>query len=101
MAIRAAQAQAVIKDGSPHRDGAPRCQKAGSPPSNAQRKRPGDRGAPKLQSSDSHAAILAALPSRTAFLAVVMGIARGFIASGTTRNRSTCRSPFSKLAPLI
>ena len=36
-----------------------------------------------------------------AFLAVVMGIARGFIASGTTRKRSTCRSPFSRLAPLI
>src|SRR5208282_2359538 len=64
------------------------------------RKRPANRGAPKLQSSDSHAAILAALPSR-AFLAVVMGIARGFIASGTTRKRSTCKSPFSRLAPLI
>ena len=63
------------------------------------RKRPANRGAPKLQSSDLHAAILAALPSRT-FLAVVMGIARGFIASGTTRKRSTCRSPFSRLAPL-
>ena len=49
----------------------------------------------------SHAAILAALASRTTFLAVVMGIARGFIASGTTRIRSTCRSPFSRLAPLI
>ena len=64
------------------------------------RKRPDNRGAPKLRSSDPHAAILAALPSST-FLAVVMGIVRGFIVSGTTRTRSTCRSPFSRLAPLI
>jgi hypothetical protein len=48
---------------------------------------PTTRGAPKLRSSDPHAAILAALPSRT-FLTVVMGIARGFIASGTTRTSS-------------
>jgi hypothetical protein len=65
------------------------------------RGRPGSRGTLKLQSSDCHAAIFAALPSRTTFLAVVIGIARGFIASGTTRKRSTCRSPFSRLAPFI
>jgi hypothetical protein len=29
-----------------------------------------------------------------------IGIARGFIASGISRTRSTCRSPFSSLAPL-
>ena len=60
------------------------------------------RGAPRnFNRQNSHAAILAALPSRTTFLAVVMGIARGFIASGTTRKRSTCRNPFSRLAPLV
>jgi hypothetical protein len=31
---------------------------------------------------------------------LVIGIARGFIASGSSRTRSTCRSPFSKFASL-
>ena len=68
-------------------------------PATLKRRRPGSR-APKLQSSHCYAAIFAALPSMTTFLAVVMGIARGFIASGTTRKRSTCRSPFSRFRAL-
>jgi hypothetical protein len=31
---------------------------------------------------------------------LVIGIVRGFIASGSSRTRSTCRSPFSKFASL-
>ena len=56
------------------------------------------RGAPRKTSIVRRLtpAIFAASPSRTTFLALVMGIARGFIASGTTRKRSTCRSPFSR-----
>ena len=64
------------------------------------RKRPGNRGAPKFQPRSEHqAATLVALTSRS-LLELVIGIARGFIASGISRTRSTCRSPFSKLAPL-
>jgi hypothetical protein len=37
--------------------------------------------------------------SRT-LLELAIGIARGFIASGISRTRSMCRSPFSRLAPL-
>jgi hypothetical protein len=55
----------------------------------------------RFQTSRSHAAILAGATSRTtpATGLAVIGIARGFIASGTTRTRSTRRSPFSKFAP--
>ena len=60
------------------------------------------RGAPKSYLSITISRRdLGRLGLRTTFLAVVMGIARGFIASGTTRIRSTCRSPFSRLALLI
>ena len=63
-------------------------------------KRPGNRGAPKIQTGkEPHAAILIGLTSRT-LLELAIGIARGFIDSGISRTRSTCRSPFSRLAPL-
>jgi hypothetical protein len=54
-----------------------------------------------FRTSGSHAAILAAAASRTtpATGLAVIGIARGLMASGTTRTRSTRRSPFSKFAP--
>jgi hypothetical protein len=44
------------------------------------------------------AATLVGLTSRS-LLELAIGIARGFIASGISRTRSTCRSPFSRLAP--
>jgi hypothetical protein len=50
-------------------------------------------------SSEPQAATLVGLTSRR-LLELAIGIARGFIASGISRTRSTCRSPFSRLAPL-
>jgi hypothetical protein len=49
--------------------------------------------------SEPQAATLVGLTSRR-LLELAIGIARGFIASGISRTRSTCRSPFSRLAPL-
>jgi hypothetical protein len=46
------------------------------------------------------AATLVGLTSRT-LLELAIGITRGFMASGISRSRSTCKSPFSRLAPLI
>ena len=54
---------------------------------------------PKFNWSEPHAAILVGLTSRI-LLELVIGIARGFIASGISRTRSTCSNPFSRLAPL-
>src|SRR5712671_4621712 len=59
-----------------------------------------DTGAlPKLNRSEPQAAILVGSTFRT-LLELAIGIARGFMASGISRTRSTCRSPFAKLAPL-
>ena len=54
---------------------------------------------PNFNRSEPQAATLVGLTSRS-LLELVIGIARGFIASGISRTRSTCRSPFSRLAPL-
>ena len=54
---------------------------------------------PKFNRSEPQAATLVSLVSRI-LLELVIGTARGFIASGISRTRSTCRSPFSSLAPL-
>src|SRR5947209_7791282 len=53
---------------------------------------------PFSKRSEHQAASLAALASRS-LLELVIGIARGFIASGISRTRSTCKSPFSRRAP--
>ena len=53
----------------------------------------------KFNRSEPQAATLVGLTSRT-LPELAIGIARGFIASGISRTRSTCRSPFSRLAPL-
>ena len=49
--------------------------------------------------AESQAAIWVGVASRS-LLGLVIGIVRGFIASGISRTRSTWRSPFSRLAPL-
>ena len=49
--------------------------------------------------SDLQAASLVGWISKT-LLELAIGIARGFIASGISRTKSMCRSPFSRLAPL-
>src|SRR6266568_4018883 len=54
---------------------------------------------PNFNWSEPQAATLVGLTSRS-LLELAIGIARGFIASGISRTRSTCRSPFSRLAPL-
>ena len=54
---------------------------------------------PKFNRSERQAATLLGLTSRS-LLELAIGIERGFIASGISRTRSTCRSPFSRLAPL-
>ena len=54
---------------------------------------------PNFKRSEPQAATLVGLTSKS-LLELVFGIARGFIASGISRTRSTCRSPFSRLAPL-
>jgi hypothetical protein len=54
---------------------------------------------PKFNRSEPQAATLVGLVSGI-LLELVIGTARGFIASGISRTRSTCRSPFSSLAPL-
>ena|SRR5437588_1004272 len=54
---------------------------------------------PNFNRSEPQAATLVGLTSRS-LLELVIGIARGFIASGISRTRLTCRSPFSRLAPL-
>ena len=51
-----------------------------------------------LDRSEPQAAALVGWTSKT-LLELTIGIARGFIAS-ISRTRSTCRSPFSSLAPL-
>ena len=53
-----------------------------------QRKRLGNRGAPKFNRSKSQAATLVGLTSKS-LLELAIGIARGFIASGISRSRST------------
>jgi hypothetical protein len=63
------------------------------------RKRPESRGAPKIQPAVPQAATLVGLTSRS-LLELAIGIDRGFMTSGTSRTSSTCRSPFSRLAPL-
>jgi hypothetical protein len=63
------------------------------------RKRPGSRGAPAINRPEHQAATLVCLTSKS-LPELAIGIARGFIASGISRTRSTCRSPFSRLAPL-
>ena len=55
--------------------------------------------APKIQPAVPQAATLVGLTSRS-LLELAIGIDRDFIASGISRTRSTCRSPFSRLAPL-
>jgi hypothetical protein len=54
---------------------------------------------PNFNRSEPQAATLVGLTSRS-LLELAIGIDRGFIASGMSRTRSTCRSPFSRLAPL-
>jgi len=54
---------------------------------------------PNCIRSDLQAATLVGWTSRT-LPELAIGIARGFIASGISRTRSMCRSPFSRLAPL-
>jgi hypothetical protein len=54
---------------------------------------------PKFNRSGLQAATLVGVTSRT-LLEFAIGIDRGFIASGISRTRSTCSSPFSRLAPL-
>ncbi len=54
---------------------------------------------PNFNQSEPQAATLVGLTSKS-LLELVIGIARGFIASGISRTRLTCRSPFSRLAPL-
>jgi hypothetical protein len=63
------------------------------------RKRPNTGALPNCIQSGLQAASLVGRTSRT-LLELVIGIARGFIASGISRTRSMCRSPFSRLAPL-
>ena len=53
---------------------------------------------PNFNRSEPHAATLVGLTS-SSLLELAIGIARGFMASGISRTRSTCRSPFSRLAP--
>src|SRR3984893_10589344 len=54
---------------------------------------------PNCIQSDLQAASWVGWTSRT-LLELAIGIARDFIASGISRTRSMCRSPFSRLAPL-
>ena len=54
---------------------------------------------PNCIRSGRQAASLFGWTSRT-LLKFVIGIVRDFIASGISRKRSTCRSPFSRFAPL-
>jgi len=56
-------------------------------------------GRSQISTGQSQAATLVGFTSRS-LLELVIGIARGFIASGISRTRLTCRSPFSRLAPL-
>ena len=58
-------------------------------------------GAPKFQPRSEHqAATLVALTSRS-LLELVIGIARGFIASGISRTRSTCMSQSGTTSTLL
>jgi hypothetical protein len=52
---------------------------------------------PKFNRPVPQAATLVGLTSRS-LLELAIGIDRGFMASGISRTRSTCRSPFSRLA---
>jgi|RhiMethySRZTD1v2_1073278.scaffolds.fasta_scaffold332450_3 hypothetical protein len=63
------------------------------------RKRPETGALPNFSRPIAQAAILVGRTSRS-LPEVTMGIARGFIASGISRTRSTCSSPFSRVAPL-
>jgi hypothetical protein len=54
---------------------------------------------PNFNRSGPQAATLVGLTSRR-LLELAIGITRDFMASGISRTRSTCRSPFSRLAPL-
>ena len=62
----------------------------------AKRKRPGKPGRLEIQSGMSQAATFVGLTSRS-FLELAIGIERGFT-SGISRTRSTCSSPFCRLA---
>src|SRR5260370_13242150 len=63
------------------------------------RKRPESGALPKFDRAEPQAAALVDLSSRS-LLELAIGIDAGFIASGISRTRSTCRSPFSRVAPL-
>ncbi len=63
------------------------------------RKRPGNPGRSLALSDRDQAAALCGLPSITLPFAEI-GMERGFLASGISRTRSTCRRPFSRAAPL-
>jgi len=65
----------------------------------AQTRAPRHLGRSQIARSDLQAASLVDWTSRT-LLELAIGIARGFIASGISRTRSMCKSPFSRLAPL-
>jgi aminoglycoside 2'-N-acetyltransferase I len=54
---------------------------------------------PIFTRSEPQAATLPGMTS-SSLLEFAIGIDRGFIASGISRTRSTCRSPFFRLAPL-
>jgi len=54
---------------------------------------------PNFNRSELQAATLVG-PTSRALLEFAIGIIRGFMASGISRTRSTCKSPFSRLAPL-
>jgi hypothetical protein len=60
---------------------------------------PENRSTPNFNRSERQAAALLGWTSKT-LREPAIGIARGFIASGISRTRSTCKSPFSSLAPL-
>jgi hypothetical protein len=62
-------------------------------------KAPRKPGRSQHWSEPDQAANLVGLTS-SSLLELVIGIARGFIASGSSRTRSTCRSPFSRFASL-
>ncbi len=63
------------------------------------RKRPETGALPNFSRPIAQAAVLVGMTSRS-LPEVTIGIARGLIASGISRTRSTCSSPFSRAAPL-
>jgi hypothetical protein len=63
-------------------------------------KRPGKPGRSCRNSNVKIGAYAACFCCSTAGALPLIGIRRGFLASGISRTRSTCSSPFSRLAPL-